>query len=218
MSTISITVVVAATAIGLAAAPIRGPRPAAELVVSSVIYGRPDTLVANLKATTIGWSADAGRQSGAIRLQSGMFVIRHEQLTSGTFILDLQRRTAARAASGEHFALSARGGPRADEPSTAERVSPYIAVFQSTGAERVGPARWRVTGTISMNDVSRTISFDTDVQWPETGHMLATSTFTIDPRPFRVELVDASGRAATAPVQVTLNLDANRKQDNVVTR
>lgn len=215
MTTISVTVVVAVTAIGLAAAPMRGPRPVADLVVSSVLGGKPDTLVANPNATAIGWTGSAGRQSGAIRLQRGMFVIRHEKLTSGDFILDLQRRTAARPG---RIALPARGGPLADLSTSPEHMSPYIAVFRSSGAERIGQSRWRITGTMSMNDVSRTFSFDTDVQWPETGHMVATSAFAIDPRPFRVDLVDESGRPAVAPVQVTFSLDANRKQPNVATR
>ncbi len=215
MTTVSVTVVVAITALGLAAAPIRGPRPAAELVAFSVIGGMPDTLVANPSATTIGWTTSAGRQSGTIRLPRGMFVIRHERLMSGDFTLDLQRRTAARPG---RIALPTRGGPRADLSVSPEHMSPYIAVFRSSGAERIGQSRWRITGTLSMNDVSRTISFDTDVQWPETGHMVATSAFTIDPRPFRVDLVDESGRAAIAPVQVTFSLDANRKQPNVAAR
>ena len=159
--------------------------------------GPPDSLVVDASASSIRWkSAQPGSvraREGRVAFTSGLLVIRHEKLTSGVFVVDTKR-------------------------SDLERQS--IATFRSTGATRVGPARWRVRGDLTMNTVSRTIEFDTDVSWAGVGHMVATSTLTIDLRQWGTPFGDV-GRAADGPdgdVQLSLTLDARRKQAKVAAR
>ncbi|MCY7379536.1 MAG: YceI family protein [Gemmatimonadaceae bacterium] len=159
--------------------------------------GRPDSLVVDASASSIRWktvqSGSARAREGRVDFRSGLLVISHEKLTSGVFVA----RT--------------RG-------SDVER-SP-LATFQSAGATRVGPARWRVRGDLTMNKVSRPIEFDTDVSWAGVGHMIATSTLTIDLRQWGTPFGDA-GRDTDLPdgdVQLSLTLDARRKQAKVAAR
>ena len=71
-----------------------------------------------------------------------------------------------------------------------------------------------------MNLVSRPIEFDTDVSWAGVGHMIATSTLTIDLRQWGTPF-GAAGRdtdRADGDVQLSLTLDARRKQAKVASR
>jgi polyisoprenoid-binding protein YceI len=201
------TTVVAVSAIGLAAFSATSPPPATSADVPVIVGGAPDTLVANPAATSIRWRGTGlgGRaaRAGAVKLASGMFVLRHERLTSGDFTIDMR---------------SLDPSLRSADLFDVERYP--TAVFQSTGATRVGPARWQVAGNLTMRGVSKPIAFDTDVAWPGLGHMVATSTFTIDRRLWGVanrgagladDLVDDN-------IQISLTLDASRKQAKVATR
>jgi polyisoprenoid-binding protein YceI len=93
-------------------------------------------------------------------------------------------------------------------------------VFKSTDATRVGQARWRITGDLTMNDVTRPITFDADVAWPETGRMVATSAFSIDRRAWRLASTPA-GRVTDGDdngIQLAITLDARRKPSKVAMR
>ena len=71
-----------------------------------------------------------------------------------------------------------------------------------------------------MNTVSRTIEFDTDVSWAGVGHMVATSTLTVDLREWGTSR-GATAAATDRPdgdVQLSLTLDARRKQAKVAAR
>ena len=159
--------------------------------------GPPDSLVVDASASSIRWKSvqpgSARVREGRVAFTSGLLVIRHEKLTSGVFVVDTKR-------------------------GDAERQS--VATFRSAGATRVGPARWRVRGDLTMNSVSRTIEFDTDVSWAGVGHMVATSALTVDLRQWGT----SRGAAASATdlpdgdVQLSLTLDARRKQAKVATR
>ena len=201
------TTLVAISAVGLAALPVPSPRPATSAEAPVIAGGAPDTLVANPGATSIGWRGTGfgGRaaRAGTVKLTSGMFVLRHERLTSGEFTIDM----------------------RSLDPSL--RIADFFdveryptAVFESTGATRVGPARWQITGNLTMRGVTKPIAFDTDVAWPGLGHMVATSTFAIDRRQWGVGN-RGSGLAndlADDGIQISLTLDASRKQAKVATR
>ncbi len=201
------TTLVAISAVGLAALPVPSPRPATSAEAPVIAGGAPDTLVANPGATSIGWRGTGfgGRaaRAGTVKLTSGMFVLRHERLTSGDFTIDM----------------------RSLDPSL--RIADFFdveryptAVFESTGATRVGPARWQITGNLTMRGVTKPIAFDTDVAWPGLGHMVATSTFAIDRRQWGVGN-RGSGLAndlADDGIQISLTLDASRKQAKVATR
>ena len=184
--------VAALGAIGIPGSPVR-----LTSAFAHEMGGPPDSLVVDASASSIRWktahSGSARAREGRVAFTSGLLVIRHEKLTSGVFVVDTKRNDV-------------------------ERQS--IATFRSAGATRVGPARWRVRGDLTMNTVSRPIEFDTDVSWAGVGHMIATSTLTIDLRQWGTPR-GAAGRDTDRPdgdVQLSLTLDARRKQAKVATR
>lgn len=201
------TTIVAISAIGLAGFPVGSPHPSVDAGVRVVTGGPPDTLVANPRASAIRWKGTGfggrGGREGTVNLASGMFVIRHEQLTSGTFAVDMRSLDVA-LRNADFFDV--------------ERYP--TAVFRSTGAKRVGPAQWLVLGELTMRGVTKPLTFDTHVQWVELGHMVATSTFTIARREWGID--NRASRLANDVVddgiQISLSLDARRKQPAVATR
>jgi polyisoprenoid-binding protein YceI len=207
MTTTIWTAIIAISAISLVSSPAVTPLRAPHANVRVITGGPPDTLVAVPTATTIRWKGTGlggrGARAGAVTLASGLFVIRHEQLTSGTFTINMKSLDAPLHAAGlfdvEHHPT---------------------AMFRSTGARRIGPAQWQVAGDLTMRGVTRPITFDTDVSWPEMGHMVATSQFTIDRRQWGIG--EGMTRAANAviddDIQLSLTLDARRKQPSVATR
>lgn len=205
-SSVLITLV-ALSAIGLAAPATGRPPTAASPAMLVIAGGPPDTLVAVPSASSIRWKGTGlggrGTREGTVSLASGLFVIRHEKLTSGSFVVDMRGIDPALRGSS---LLDVQRHP--------------TATFRSTGATRVGEARWRVDGDLTLRGVTRPISFDTDVSWPETGHMVATSSFTIDRRQWGIG--EGASRAADVVVddgiQLSLKLDARRKQAKVAAR
>lgn len=191
------TAVVSVGAFGVIAFGLPGSPVGLTSALAHEMGGPPDSLVVDAAASSIRWKSaqpgSARAREGRVAFTSGLFVIRHEKLTSGVFVVDTKR-------------------------SDSERQS--LATFRSAGATRLGPARWRVRGDLTMNAVSRTIEFDTDVSWAGVGHMIATSTFTVDLRQWGT----LRGRAAPATdlpdgdVQLSLTLDARRKQAKVAAR
>jgi hypothetical protein len=188
---------------------IGSPSPRSRAAVSPAEYrgGPPDTLVVNPRASSIHWkgSGFGGRavREGTIGMGKGMFVIRHQQLTSGVFTVDMRQLDAA--LRGEDFFDVARN------PG---------AHFHSTGMKRVSENRWEVSGDLTMRGVTRPISFLTDVRWEELGHMVATSTFTIDRREWGIGTCGAgiANDVADPGIRLTITLDARRKQPAVATR
>ena len=207
MTTTVWTALVAASALGLAAAPVATPRMSAAPVVHVTSGGKPDTLVADPRATTIRWRGTGlggrGAREGTVGLANGMLVIRHEQLTSGSFTIDM--RSLDGALRGADFLDVAR------YPT---------ATFRSTGATRVGTSRWQVSGDLTMRGITKPITFDTDVRWEEVGHMIAESTITLDRRQW--EIGSAASTIADAAVdhdiRLSVSLDARRKQAAVAAR
>jgi polyisoprenoid-binding protein YceI len=217
-----------AVALGIALASLSGSAPAldASMLDASVLGlpgGRPDTLVADPAASTIRWKGTKfrglGKHEGTIALASGQFVVRHEQLTSGTFTIDMR-------------SIEVTDIPVSD-PVPRRRLRNHLmdadffdverhptAVFKSTGAKRIGPARWQVSGDLTVRGVTRPISFATDVRWLEVGHMVATSALTLDRQRWGVayrgsrltnDLVDDD-------IHLSITLDARRKQATVAER
>jgi len=206
MTTTVWTAVIALSTLGVVAAPApRSPVPAP--VHPATAGGRPDTLVANPRASTIRWRATAlggrGVREGSVSLASGMLVIRHERLTSGTFTIDM--RTVDTALRG---------------PDVLDVARYPTAVFSSTGATRVGPARWQVAGILTMRGVARPVTFDTDVRWEELGHMVATSSLVLDRREWGIGTGAGSATNAVADhdIQLSVSLAAVRKQPAVAAR
>lgn len=207
MTNAVLTTIVALSAIGLSLSPIVGPRPAVDPRVHVTAGGPPDTLVADPAASSFRWKGTGlggrGAREGTVALASGMFVIRHEQLTSGTFTVDMR---------------SVDGALRGASFFDVERYS--TAVFRSTKSTRLGETRWQVAGNLTMRGVTRPIAFDADVSWPETGHMVATSAFTIDRRNWGVgnRAAGVADDLIDDDIQLSLRLDARRKQAKVATR
>jgi polyisoprenoid-binding protein YceI len=133
----------------------------------------------------------------------GMFVVRHEQLTSGALTVDMTRLDAA-----------LRGEELFD-------VAHYpTATFNSTGMKRLGQARWQVSGNLTMRGVTRPITFDADVRWEELGHMIATTSLTLDRRQWGIGNRGAAFTDAVVDdgIQLSITLDARRKQAAVAAR
>ena len=207
MATTVWTALVAASALGLLASPGGAPRVNDVSTAHATAGGKPDTLVADPRATTIRWRGTGlggrGVREGTVGLANGMLVIRHEQLTSGSFTIDM------RSVDG-----SLRG---ADYLDVARHPT---ATFRSTGAKRLGTSRWQVSGDLTMRGITKPITFDTDVRWEEVGHMIAVSTISLDRRQWEI----GTGAPAIAnavvdhDIQLSVSLDARRKQAAVATR
>jgi polyisoprenoid-binding protein YceI len=224
MTNAVLTTIAALSAIGLTVSADFGTasRAEAHMPVATAFGGPPDSLVVDPRASTIRWKGtrlgSRDSSAGTVNIESGLLVIRHEKLTSGTFTIDM--RSVAMAGAPTIIPASLRIGERLTVAELFDVIRHPRAEFRSTGAVRVGEARWRVTGDLTMNDVTRPITFDADVAWPETGHMVATSIFTIDRREWRVPSAPA-GRVkspADDAIQLAITLDARRKTPRVVTR
>jgi polyisoprenoid-binding protein YceI len=224
MTTAVLTTITALSAIGITLSAASGvaSRADARIPVAAALGGPPDSLVVDPRASTIRWKGvgfgSRDSSAGTVNVESGLIVIRHEKLTSGVFTIDM--RSVAMAGAPTILPASWRAGERIRVAELFKVVRHPRAVFRSTGATRIAPARWRVSGDLTMNDVTRPITFDADVAWPETGHMVATSMFTIDRAEWRVATA-SSGRVTAAgdgAIQLAITLDARRKQPKVVTR
>jgi hypothetical protein len=188
---------------------IGSPSPRTRAAVASPEYpgGPPDTLVVNSRASFVHWTASGlgGRatREGTIRMGKGMFVIRHQQLTSGVFTMDMRQLDATLQAE-DLFDVARNPG----------------AHFSSTGMKRVGENRWEVSGDLTMRGVTRPLTFQTDVRWEELGHMVATSTFTIDRREWGIGTrgTGVANDVVDPGIQLSITLDARRKQAAVATR
>jgi len=201
------TTLVAISAIGLAGSPVASPPSLPDAPVRLAVGGPPDTLVASPRASSIRWRATGlggrGTREGMVGLTSGVFVLRHEQLTSGAFVIDM--RSLDRA-------LRSAAAFDAERYPTAE--------FRSSGAKRTGQATWQVSGDLTMRGITKPLTFETNVRWEELGHMVATSAFTIDRREWGIGTGDAglAGAVADDAISISVSLDARRKQAAVAAR
>ena len=224
MTNAVLTTLVALSALAVTSSAPSGAaaRSSADAPTVGAIGGPPDSLVVNPRASSIRWKSvrpgSRDSSAGTVDVESGLLVIRHEKLTSGTFTFDMRR--VAMAGAPTVVPAAWRVGERLLVAELVDVVRHPRAVFTSTGAERVGQARWRVTGDLTMNDVTRPITLDADVAWPETGHMVATSTFSIDRREWRMPSAPAgrAQRAGDESIQVAIVLDARRKPARVAMR
>ncbi len=178
--------------------------------------GRPDTLVADPVASRIRWTGTKfrrlGKHEGTIALAAGELVLRHEQLEAGRFTIDMRRMEITDIPDTEPVPrrrlLAHLQGPDFFD------VARYpTAQFVANRAARIGAARYRLSGDLTMHGVSRPIEFETEVRWPEVGHMIATATLTLDRQRWGIayrgsrvtnDLVDDD-------IQIFLVLDARRR-------
>jgi hypothetical protein len=199
------TSVVALTILGF----IGSPSPRSRAAVPPVGYpgGPPDTLIVNPRASAIHWKGSGlgglAVREGAVGMGKGMFIVRHEQLTKGILLIDMRQL---------------EGALRKEELFDVARYP--TAVFTSTGMQRLGQARWQVSGNLEMRGVSRPVTFETDVRWEELGHMVATSTFTIDRREWGIGTrgTGVANDVVDSDIQLSITLDARRKQAAMAAR
>jgi polyisoprenoid-binding protein YceI len=207
MTTAVFTTLIVVAVLGFVPSPSLAPRLMQVAGGPSAIGGPPDTLIVNPRASSIHWKGSGlgGRaaREGTLGMSGGMFVLRHEQLTSGVFTVDMTRLDPA-LRSEELFDVA-----RYPEAS-----------FTSTGMKRLSQARWQVSGNLTMHGVTQPITFDTDVRWEELGHMIATTSFTLDRRQWGVGTHGSAfgGGAVDDGIQLSITLDARRKQAAVATR
>lgn len=223
MTTTVWTAVLAASAMGLAAVP--GPTRSTydAAAAARVAGGRPDTLVADPAASSIRWTGTKfrgrGKHEGVVRLAGGQLVIRHEQLLSGTFTIDMRSIDVTDIPATDSVPRRRLRNHLMNADFFDVERHP-TAVFGSTGARRVGPARWEVTGNLTLRGVTRPVVLATDVRWPGVGHMIATSALTIDRQRWGVayrgstitnDLVDDE-------IRLSITLDARRRGASVAAR
>ena len=180
------------------------------------IGGSPDTLVVQPAASSIRWKGTKfrglGKHEGTIGLVSGQLIIRHEQLIGGTFTIDM--RTIQVTDIPESDSVPRRRLRNHLMHADFFDVERYpTAVFTATGAQRIGPARWQVAGDLRMHGVTVPVSFATAVRWSEVGHLIATSSLTIDRQRWGIayrgsrltnDLVDDG-------IQLAITLEARRR-------
>ena len=217
MKTIRCTAAIAAAAFALGGvcAVRSSVRPVHASTIAPLPGGPPDTLVATPSASTIRWEGAGGSAAGRVALASGLFVLRHEKLTSGSFTIDMRSlavSTAPAALSGRALRARLTGRDFFD----VDRHP--VTSFTSSGMERLGPSRWRVHGRLTMHGVTQPLSLDTDVRWVGTGHMVATSSFVIDRRRWEVGTSSATGAVLGDELRVSVTLDARRKPKVVAAR
>jgi polyisoprenoid-binding protein YceI len=189
---------------------------------ATAVGGPPDSLVVNPRASSIRWKGTGlgsrDSSAGTVNVESGLIVIRHEKLTSGTFTIDM--RSIALAGAPSVVPAARRIGERLLVSELLDVMRHPRAVFRSTEATRIGQSRWRIAGDLTMNDVTRPVTFDADVAWPETGRMVATSALTIDRREWRLPVAPAGSakEAGDESIQLAITIDARRKPSRVAMR
>ena len=148
-----------------------------------VAGGRPDTLVAQPASSSIRWKglklAGAAASEGTVPLQRGELVLRHGELTGGSFTIAMSRlqvadpdRSLVRAPFTATDALEVKRFP--------------TATFVATRSTRTSDSTWRVDGNVTLHGVTRPVSFSSTVHWLEVGHMVATADLTLDRRDFGI--------------------------------
>jgi polyisoprenoid-binding protein YceI len=154
--------------------------------------GPPDTLVAAPAASRIHWKATTTggmtKHEGDVRLVRGILVVRHQKLTNGLFTIDLR---------GSNFA----------------DVEQYpTAIFTTTEATRTGDSTYLVKGNLTMHGVTQPLTYSTTVRWVEVGHMVATSTFSIDRRRWGLSYRGSrlGDELLGDDLQLSITLDARR--------
>jgi polyisoprenoid-binding protein YceI len=136
------------------------------------------------------------KHEGDVKLVRGMLVLRHQQLTSGLFSIDM------------------RGSGFSD-------VEQYpTALFTTTGATRTGDSTYQVKGNLTMHGVTQPLTFSTTVRWAEVGHMIATSTFSIDRKRWGLSYGGSrlTNDLVDNDIQLSVTLDARRRGAQIAER
>ena len=178
--------------------------------------GRPDTLVAQPSSSSIRWKGlkvtGADASEGTVLLARGELVLRHGELTGGSFTIAMNRlqiadpdRTLLRAPFVATNALEVKRFP--------------TATFVATSSKRTSDSTWRVDGNLTLHGVTRPVSFSSNVHWVDVGHMIATADLTLDRRDFGIGTTGPmSTRLVGDEIQLAIRLDARRRSAVVAER
>lgn len=171
--------------------------------------GRPDTLVAHPAASSVRWSGmkmpGGAASEGTVPLSRGELVLRHGELTGGSFTIDMKR---LRMDGPDRAAL--RGQLAGSGALDVDRFP--TAAFVATRAVRTGDSTWRVTGNLTLHGITRPVTFSSDVHWVEVGHMIATADIALDRRRFGIASAGSlADRMVDDTIQLRVRLDARRR-------
>jgi polyisoprenoid-binding protein YceI len=223
MTTFTWTAIAATALFALASGTSSTPRDDLVATSGATAGGMPDSLFVHPTAAQVRWKgtnfAGIGEHEGTVALSSGLMVIRHGKLTASNFTIDMRRLQVTdvpviEPVSRRTLRTRLMGAGLLD----VERFP--TATFVATDAKRIGDARWQVSGDLTMRGVTRPITFATDIAWPEVGHMIATSSFSIDRRQWGLAFTGSRLPNALADddVQLSIRLDARRRGAQVAAR
>lgn len=104
---------------------------------------------------------------------------RPDQLVRGSFTIDMRRIDVSDIPQSEpvprrRLLEHLRGSDFLD----VERFP--TATFVTRRATRIGPARYRLGGALTMHGVTQPLEFPVEVRWPTVGEMVATAAIVID--------------------------------------
>jgi polyisoprenoid-binding protein YceI len=187
------------------------------------VGGPPDTLVARPAASRIHWKgmkfAGLGAHEGDVKLVGGMLVLRHQQLTGGSFTIDMRSIDVTDIPASDRVSRQ-KLRTRLLSADVFDTAHFPTAVFAATGAKRTGDSTWQVAGTLSLRGVTRPITFSTDVRWAEVGHMVATANLVLDRQQWGIVYRDSRivNDLVDDDIQLAITLDARRRGTVVARR
>lgn len=223
MTSFTWTVIATATLFALTPGTSFTPRDDLAATGDAAVGGKPDSLFVHPTASQVRWKgtnfAGIGEHEGTVALSSGLLVIRHGKLTASNFTIDMRRLQVTDVPVIEPVSRrTLRTRLMGAELLDVERFP--TATFVATDAKRIGDARWQVSGDLTMRGVTRPITFTTDIAWPEVGHMIATSSFSIDRRQWGIASTGSrlTNELADDDIQLSIRLDARRRGAQVAAR
>lgn len=153
--------------------------------------------------STVLWTGnkEAYGHHGEIDIKSGKVMVKGEEITGGEFELDLgtiretdQPDTAKAAMLEEHL----------KSPDFFDVAKYPTAKFVITKGEKTGDGKYKITGNLTVKDVTKEISFDANVK---TDKMFwAEASFDINRSDFGVKFMSAAlGEAADKAIKEEIN-------------
>lgn len=160
----------------------------ADAVSSEQIQAAKGTAVAvNTEASTINWTGTkvGGQHTGTIAISEGELMVDGDNVTGGSFTMDMNTITVTDLEGGKKGSLEAHlKGSDDKKKDDFFNVKDYpTATFQITGAEAVEgneAVSHKITGNLTMKDITKSITFDALISVAD-GVVKATApAFTID--------------------------------------
>jgi polyisoprenoid-binding protein YceI len=143
----------------------------------------------DLKASQIGWKGYKvlGSHTGNIGLKSGQLDFRDEVLIGGNFEIDMNSITCTDLSGGTADKLV--GHLKSDDFFGVTKYP--VAKFMITNVVPNGVNRYKVSGTLTIKEKSKTVKFIADVK-EEAGRSAATASIQVDRSDFDVRFGSGS--------------------------